>query len=136
MKNRGVSPPSVPLRLFVVENHGDTLAFYRLYLRESGHTVAEARTMQDALARLPEAPYDVLISDLGLPDGSGWELLDQLRARQLSLPRFAIAVSGYGTSSDAAKSRAAGYRYHLVKPFEVEALDALLREAQRELAVS
>jgi CheY-like chemotaxis protein len=120
----------------VVENHNDTLAFYRLFLREGGHSVTEARTMHDALARLPEAPYDVLISDLGLPDGSGWELLDQLRERHQPLPPFAIAVSGYGTSSDAAKSRAAGYRYHLVKPFEVEALDALLKEAQRELAAS
>jgi len=119
----------------VLENHADTLAFYRLYLREGGHTVAEARTLQEAVVKLSaDAPYDVLISDLGLPDGSGLELPDRLRSRGAPVPRFAIAISGYGTSADAAKSRAAGYRYHLVKPFEVEALDTLLKEAHRELA--
>src|SRR5690349_8543493 len=92
-KNFIVNPTrsSNPLRVFVVENHGDTLAFYRLYLREGGYSVAEARTLHDAVTGLSEAPYDVLISDVGLPDGSGLELPERLRARRVAVPPFAIA---------------------------------------------
>ena len=123
-------PPPGCLRVFVVENHPDTLRYLRMYLEMAGHAVESAGTMAAALAALPGADADVLISDIGLPDGSGWELL-----RQLHLPRqvYAIAMSGFGTSADQARSHAAGYRHHLLKPFMPDELDVMLAAAAHEL---
>jgi CheY-like chemotaxis protein len=123
---------SRPLRIFLVENHADTLKYYQMYLELEGHAVSHARTMRDALDAIPQSNCDVLISDVGLPDGTGWDLLETLRNRNLPHPSFAIAVSGYGRDEDKARSRAAGFRHHLLKPFNPEALDALLEEAARE----
>ena len=123
---------SRPLRIFLVENHADTLKYYQMYLELEGHAVSHARTMRDALDAIPQSNCDVLISDVGLPDGTGWDLLETLRNRNLPHPSFAIAVSGYGRDEDKARSRAAGFRHHLLKPFNPEAIDALLEEAARE----
>ena len=124
---------SSPLRIFVVENHPDTLESLQIYLEESGHTVESAGTVADALAALPSANCDVLISDIGLPDGTGWELLQSL---QLSRPIYAVAMSGFGMNADHARSRAAGFRHHVLKPFPLRELDALLEEAAHELSVT
>jgi two-component system CheB/CheR fusion protein len=125
--------PSAHLRIFVVENHADTLKYLRLYLQEMGHTVLSAQTMKEALATLPSAHCDVLISDIGLPDGSGWELLNEAH---LAGSIYAIAMSGFGMNSDRAKSKAAGYRHHLMKPFAPDELDRMLEEAARERAAA
>ena len=129
MKTPQLAKPSRPLRIFVVENHADSLKYLVLYLEMLGHTVAAAKTMTEALGLLPKAPYDMLISDIGLPDGDGWELL-----RQVQLPHeiYAIAMSGFGMNADRAKSKAAGYRHHLLKPFVPTELDEALAEATRE----
>ena len=123
------SPAS--LRIFVVENHPDTLESLQIYLEESGHTVSSAGTVAEALATLPDANCDVLISDIGLPDGTGWELLQRL---ELSRPIYAIAMSGFGMNADHARSRAAGFRHHVLKPFPLRELDILLEEAVNELS--
>jgi two-component system CheB/CheR fusion protein len=125
-------PP--PLRIFVVENHADTLKYLTLYLEGMGHTVLSARNMQDALAALPAAGCDVLISDIGLPDGDGWELLHTLCPEPGQCPIYAIAMSGFGLNADRATSKAAGFRHHLLKPFDPDELDALLEEASRQIA--
>ena len=121
-------PESKPLRIFVVENHADTLLSLKLYLEDSGHEVRTAMTIHQALAILPKAPCDVLICDIGLPDGSGLELGP-------SIPDglYAIAMSGFGMNADSARSKAAGFRYHLLKPFKAAELDKLLTEAAKEL---
>jgi CheY-like chemotaxis protein len=74
---------------------------------------------------------DVLICDIGLPDGSGWELMEKVSTYDQA--PFGIAMSGYGAVSDREKSLAAGFRHHLVKPFLPEDLDAILLEAANEL---
>ena len=121
--------PARPLRIFVVENHTDTLKYLSMYLEAIGHTVACAKTMAQALESLPSSGCDVLISDIGLPDGDGWELL---RTVQLTHPIYAIAMSGFGMNADHARSKTAGYRHHLLKPFIPSELDAALEEAARE----
>lgn len=118
------------LRVFVVENHPDTLKYLQMYLEQMDHVVQSARTMAEALAALPGADAEVLISDIGLPDGDGWELMRRLR---LPRPIYAIAMSGFGMNADHARSRAAGYRHHLLKPFSPDDLDAMLEEAAHEL---
>ena len=119
------------LRVFIVENHDDTRELLRMLLEALGHTVDTAATMHEALRRLPASASDVLISDIGLADGDGWELLRRLR---LTEPIYAIAISGFGMSADITKSREAGYRHHLVKPYGIEQLPVVLREAARERA--
>src|SRR4029434_4416469 len=69
---------SHPLRVFVVEDHPDTLVALCLYLKVVGHNVRSARTKEEALRKIPEANCDVLISDIGLPDGSGWGLIREI----------------------------------------------------------
>jgi len=135
--HRGMSAPpqSRSLRIFVVENHADTLKYFQMYLELEGHTVFAARTMEEAYNAIPETPCDVLISDVGLPDGTGWDLLTKLREEHRAHPGFAIAVSGYGTPEDRQRSRTAGFRHHLLKPFSPESLDTLLQEAAREALV-
>lgn len=114
------------MRVFVVENHRDTLAALTHYLRQMGHTVVSAGTVRDALDALPDSRCDVFICDIGLPDGDGWELLSRARLE----PRvYTIAMSGFGHKSDSGRSVAAGYRRHLRKPFVPDDLDAMLAEA-------
>jgi len=121
-----------PLSIFVVEDHEDTLMYFRMYLEDSGHRVFQASSMEEALKAVPDANCDVLISDVGLPDGDGWELLNRLRDSGLPYPPFSIAMSGFGMNADRLKSVAAGYRHHILKPFNVDQLDVLLEEASRE----
>ena len=69
------------MNILLVEDHPDTAALLRAYLERCGHRVATASTCREALAHPELARMEVLICDLGLPDGSGWELLPQVRAR-------------------------------------------------------
>jgi CheY-like chemotaxis protein len=115
-----------PLRVFLVENHQDTVKYMRLYLEHLGHEVVVAGDLATALADFPPSNCDVLISDIGLPDGDGWQLMERMESRR---PTFAIAMSGYGTGEDLRRSRSVGYNHHLVKPFPPDDLVALLREA-------
>ena len=121
----------LPLQVFIVENHADTLKWLAFYLEQLGHTVQSAKTMAQALELLPTADFDVLISDIGLPDGTGWELLEKVR---LSRPIYAVAMSGFGMNADRLKSTAAGYRHHFLKPFVPAELNGALEEAALEKA--
>jgi CheY-like chemotaxis protein len=122
-----------PLRIFVVENHADTLEVLQRYLERQGHTVTTATTKSEALEAAHECACDVLISDIGLSDGDGWELLREARFPH---PVFAISMSGNGMNKDAQKSVSAGFRCHMRKPFDLELLDQLLEEAGRETSAS
>ena len=124
---------SKPLRIFVVENHRDTREYLQLYLETLGHTVLTADSMTKALAALPQADCDVLISDIGLEDGDGWLLLRRL---QVPRPLYAVAMSGFGRGADEVRSQEAGYRHHLLKPLYPKELDDVLAEASRERAGS
>jgi len=118
-----------PLRILVVEDHEDTRKYLRLYLEQSGHAVVSANTVRQAAELLNSAECDVVLSDISLSDGSGWELLRNVDAPH---PPFAIAMSGFGTLADSNRSKAAGYRHHLVKPIDPDRLDEVLEEASRE----
>jgi two-component system CheB/CheR fusion protein len=117
------------MRIFVVENHEDTRFLLCLLLEQLGHTVFSAPSLADALEAMPAARCDVLISDIGLPDGNGWDLMMRLGDRR---PPYAIAMSGFGMSSDRQRSLNVGYRHHLLKPVEPSQLERLLDEAADE----
>ncbi|HEV7574430.1 MAG TPA: response regulator [Caldimonas sp.] len=121
-------PPGAkrPMRIFIVENHDDTRFLLGVLLEQLGHTVFSAPSLGEAATAIPAAGCDVLISDIGLPDGNGWELMTRLGDAR---PPYAIAMSGFGMSSDRQRSLAVGYRHHLLKPVEPNQLESLLDEA-------
>jgi two-component system CheB/CheR fusion protein len=109
-------PPngSRKLRILLVEDHGDTLRIVARLLALSGHQVSTACDVGSAIDRAAEQPFDLLISDLGLPDGSGVDLVRQLRQRGHVFP--AIAMTGFGQEEDVRRTRDVGFVTHLTKP--------------------
>ena len=133
MKAATPTVPARTLRIFIVEDHADTLKYLAMYLREIGYEVASARGMEEAVERLQEGgEWDILLSDLNLPDGNGWKLMEQLRKLRCA-PKIGLAMSGFGMGADKAKSAAAGYAYHLVKPLDPDELDRTLEQARKDL---
>jgi len=116
--------------VLLVENHADTRTTMKLYLEHHGHQVMTAGTKAEALKAEAAGGCEVLISDIGLPDGEGWELMEQ---GHFPKPVFAIAMSGYGSRSDYQRSSTAGFRRHMLKPFDMEVLDEALEAAEREI---
>ena len=119
------------LRILVVENHSDTRQGIKAFLKTLGHRATFAEDKADALARAGRSTFDLLLSDISLPDGNGWELLQTLDAQERR-PAHAIAMSGLGDRADQLRSLQAGYELHLVKPFRPQELE----EALRRMAVS
>lgn len=105
-----------PLRLLLVDDHLSTLKTLSLVLRRDGHQVASASSVAGALELAAGATFDLVISDLGLPDGSGTELMAKLRDNH---GLRGIALSGYGMEDDLARASAAGFIKHLVKPVAI-----------------
>jgi two-component system CheB/CheR fusion protein len=120
--------PSRPLRILLIEDHADTAAALADLLELMGHRVTVAGSVADALAAAEReaGALDLVVSDLGLPDGSGHDLMRRLAARH-GLP--GIALSGYGMEEDVLASRAAGFGRHLTKPVSMATLQAAIAEA-------
>jgi CheY-like chemotaxis protein len=116
---------STALRILIIENHEVTATFISLYLQRLGHEVVVAPNAKAALDRNDLAGFDAILSDIGLPDVNGWDLMKQLRP---ITGAFAIAMSGFGGGADVQRSLAAGYQHHLVKPFVPAALEDALRK--------
>lgn len=119
-----VEQPERPLRILLVEDHLDILQCLFKLLKKWGHSVAAAQNVRMAQELADEQPFDLLISDLGLPDGSGLDVMRRVKERY-GTP--GIALSGYGTEEDIRQSRAAGFAEHLVKPVNIAALRTALR---------
>jgi CheY-like chemotaxis protein len=118
---------STPLRILIIENHEATAKFISLFLERSGHQVTIIPDGQAALSRDDLANFDAILSDIGLPDVNGWDLMRQLRSRTRA---YAVAMSGFGGEADVQRSLASGYQFHLVKPFVPAALEDVLRKAE------
>ena len=91
-----------------------------MLLTAEGHTVETAGDVATARELAGRQAFDLLISDLGLPDGSGHELMHELRSGGHRFP--GIALSGYGQEEDIQRSREAGFAAHLTKPASREAI--------------
>jgi PAS domain S-box-containing protein len=116
------------LRILLVEDNKDTLRYLATVLRKRGHQVVTADSFALALAAFneAEAPFDVLISDIELPDGDGLQLMREIR----SVGRMAaIAMSGFGAEEDLRQSREAGFFDHLTKPIDLTRLDNAIKSA-------
>ncbi len=115
------------LRLLVVEDHDDTRITLGRMLTRHGYHVESVADAAAAEALCAEKEFDLLISDIGLPDRSGLELMKEMKKRHRLR---GIAMSGFGMDSDIAMSRAAGFLDHLVKPVDIRKLeDAVQRIA-------
>lgn len=112
-------PRPLPLRLLVVDDHEATLSAMSRLLRRDGHLVFCASNVQEALTQAAANACDVVISDIGLPDGDGYDLMSVIRERY-GWP--GVALSGYGMEADVRKSNAAGFAAHLIKPVELAQL--------------
>jgi two-component system CheB/CheR fusion protein len=120
---KGALPAS--LHVLLVDDHAETLRVLSALLTKRGHKVSTADSLQGALAVLDGSRFDVLISDIGLPDGDGHGLIRAAKRRQ-SLK--GIALSGFGMEDDRRNSKESGFDYHLTKPIEFQRLESVLRE--------
>jgi CheY-like chemotaxis protein len=114
------------MRLLVVEDHEPTLTVLRRLLARTGHHVVTANSMAAAIAAGQSGLFDMVISDLGLPDGTGIELMLRLRETQPAIK--GIALSGYGMEEDIRHSKEAGFSAHLVKPVDYNQLRLTLQK--------
>jgi PAS domain S-box-containing protein len=112
------------MRILLVEDHHDTARTISRLLRSAGFAVTTAADVASASAAADKAPFDLLVSDLGLPDGDGYEIMRRIRAIR-SMP--GIAMSGYGMNEDRRRSHEAGFSEHLVKPIDLPQLIAAIR---------
>lgn len=116
--------PEPSLDLLVVEDHEATLQVLSRLLTRAGHRIVTASSVAGALSITEDQRFDFVVSDLGLPDGTGLELMQNLRARH---GLRGIALSGYGMDEDLRRSEEAGFVAHLVKPVDVNELRRVLR---------
>jgi signal transduction histidine kinase len=113
------------LRILLVEDHADTADVLGRVLRSRGHEVRVCDSVASATSAVQEGELDLLLSDIGLPDGTGLDLIRTLR-REHKIP--AIALTGYGMDDDVERCRDAGFDAHLTKPVSFEKLDAMIGE--------
>jgi CheY-like chemotaxis protein/anti-sigma regulatory factor (Ser/Thr protein kinase) len=118
--------------ILLVEDHQDTARVLRRILTKAGYHVDLAPGVSEARALAAEKAFDLVISDLGLPDGSGLELMRHLNK---SYGLRGIALSGFGTDEDLAASRAAGFAEHLTKPVDWDRLKEAIGRLTTTVAV-
>jgi signal transduction histidine kinase len=116
--------PASRLHVLLVEDNVVTLKVMSRLFRDFGYEVTPAADIASAKTAAQAKQFDLVVSDLGLPDGDGLELMRQLRD-QFGLR--GIALSGYGQDEDVRESRAAGFVEHLVKPVDFARLEAAVR---------
>jgi CheY-like chemotaxis protein len=115
--------------ILVVDDHNDTLRSMKMLLTRLGYEVLAAENMTDALRIAEKQHFDILLSDIGLPDGSGLELLKRIRAKR-KVP--ALALNGFGMDEDIERSEQAGFADHLTKPVSIDRLQAAIAELEAE----
>jgi DNA-binding response OmpR family regulator len=115
-----------PYRIIVVEDHASTAEALRKFLTTIGYKVYIAPDVASARALAKAIEFDVLLSDLRLPDGTGWDLMQELSATK---PVRAIAISGHNTDVDIERSRQVGFLDHIAKPLVAEQLTAAIERA-------
>ena len=113
------------LRILVVEDHADTLRVLARLLDHFGHEISVADGVQSALQIVGLKEFDVVLSDIGLPDGSGYEVIAQAKRKQ---PIKAVALTGLDKDEDITRSKEAGFDFHLSKPVDFHELRTVLAQ--------
>lgn len=120
-----LAPPVAGLCILLVEDNEDSRFCVGALLESEGYRVQTAEDMRSALDLNQKHSFDLLITDVGLPDGSGRDLLQKMRVTNPQLE--GIAITGYGSPQDILKTKAAGYLAHLVKPVAFGKLHRAIR---------
>lgn len=111
------------IRILLVEDHEPTRTTLAGLLARRSYDVAVAATVEEARTLAKKRNFDLLITDIGLPDGNGYDLMNELcKESQLR----GIALTGYGMEHDVARSENAGFDAHLTKPVRIQSLEAAL----------
>jgi hypothetical protein len=113
------------LRILLVEDHRDTRQTLARLLKHFGHDISVAENTKAALEILASKTLDVVLSDIGLPDGSGYDVISEAKRKQRVK---GIALTGFGTEEDVKKSKRAGFDFHLTKPVDFHELRSVLAE--------
>ena len=117
---------SKPLRILLVEDHKDTRRTMSRLLTHFGHNVVTADNVEGAIAIMASNNIDAVLCDIGLPDGSGYEVAAQARVNG---GIKTVALTGFGTEQDVQRSREAGFDFHLVKPINFQELQKILDQS-------
>jgi len=123
LRKKAATPKRKDLRILVVEDHRDTRRTIAYLLRHFGHEIFVADSVEKALDACEAHEFDAVVSDIRLPDGSGYDLIAQVKRQQ---PVTAIALTGLGKAEDLRHSKEAGFDYHLTKPVDFHELRTLL----------
>jgi len=115
-----------PLGILVVEDEVSTARLMSRLLGGLGHEVRTAHSFVEAMRAVDDTDFDLIISDIGLPDGSGLDLMRRVKSRNHSVA--AIALTGYGMEEDIVRSREAGFTAHMIKPIDFTRLEAMIRQ--------
>ncbi|MEP6685291.1 MAG: ATP-binding protein [Verrucomicrobiota bacterium] len=118
-----------PTRVLVVDDHRDTCMGMKMMLERRGYQITLAHSADQAVEKAGQENFDLLISDIGLPDRSGYELMQELRA---SKGLRGIALSGFGMEDDVKRAHEAGFSEHLTKPINFERLEEAIRNLLAE----
>jgi len=121
-----VAKPATGTRILVVDDNIDVAESMSVLLELEGHQVQTVYTAHDALEAARNFQPDVVLLDIGLPGMDGYEVAKRLRAFPETCKVLIIALTGYGREEDRARSKAAGFDQHLVKPVEPEVLNKLI----------
>jgi PAS domain S-box-containing protein len=119
------------LRILLVEDHQDTRHTLSRLLTHFGHQITVAGDRRSALHIMASQNFNLILCDIGLPDGSGYEVVSEAKRQH---PVKAVAITGFGTEADVRRSTEAGFDFHLVKPVDLRELQDVLDEVGAELA--
>jgi CheY-like chemotaxis protein len=111
-------------RVLLVDDHYDTCLGMKRMLERRGYQITVAHSAEQAVEKVNTQEFDLLISDIGLPDRSGYELMREVR---LSKRLPGIALSGFGSEQDVNQAREAGFAEHLTKPINFERLEKTIQ---------
>jgi CheY-like chemotaxis protein len=121
-----VRHPAGPLTVLLIEDHADTAEVMAQLIRSLGHEVTVVGLVADALAATQSASFDLIVSDVGLPDGTGLDFIKAFREHS-DVP--AVALTGFGTDEDVRRCLGAGFTSHLTKPVNFGQLEQLIESA-------
>jgi CheY-like chemotaxis protein len=113
------------LRILLVEDHRDTRHALSRLLTHFGHQTSVADSTRRALEMMASKQFDLVLCDIGLPDGTGYDVISKAKAEG---PIKAVAITGFGTDEDIRRSKAAGFDFHLVKPVDFQELRTVLEQ--------
>jgi DNA-binding response OmpR family regulator len=121
----------VALRILIVEDHADTRRTLAGLLANVGHTISVADSKQTAFDEVGSKQFDVVLSDINLPDGTGCDVISEAKRKQ-SLS--GVAITGLSASEEVRRGKEAGFDYYLTKPLNFEKLRDILSNLESQLA--